>query len=327
LTKAEQKRPPPKDELGKRAPLVYVEHAHVGVSWKDLIRGKMVASLRLENPKVTLLVPQAKPEKKAPAPAPDLSAQLQQALPLRVDSVQVLDGQIVLRVSDGSEHPPELWVHRLDVSAQNLTTRRELAGGRPTTVAVHGLAGRSGTLTAFVTADPLASPLSFSGRVSLEGLRATELYRFIEPKTQLQASEGTVSMFTTFVAKGGMITGGVKPVLENIAISPAEEGTWTAIKAWLADKAVDIASDRVPGRNAVATTIPIKGKLGAPDVQLWPAVFGVIRNAFVQGLSAGFANLPPSTSDSKQSLWEQAKSAVKKDSGPPKAQPATSEKP
>ena len=52
-------------------------------------------------------------------------------------------------------------------------------------------------------------------------------------------------------------------------------------------------SDRVPNRNAVATVIPIKGTLTGPDVQLWPSIFGVLRNAFVEGLTSGYAHLPP----------------------------------
>jgi hypothetical protein len=58
---------------------------------------------------------------------------------------------------------------------------------------------------------------------------------------------------------------------------------------------VRLFSDRVHGRNAVATVIPIKGTLTGPDVELWPAIFGVLRNAFVEGLTSGYAYLPPKT--------------------------------
>ena len=85
----------------------------------------------------------------------------------------------------------------------------------------------------------------------------------------------------------------------------------------------ELTADRVEGRNAVATTIPIKGKLTDPDIQLWPTVLGVIRNAFVQGLTSGFTNVPPATAEKKQGVLEQAKNALEKGQGPPKAQPAT----
>ena len=72
-----------------------------------------------------------------------------------------------------------------------------------------------------------------------------------------------------------------------------------------------------------AVTIPIKGKLTDPDIQLWPTVLGVIRNAFVQGLASGFANVPPPTAEKKEGPVVQAKNALTKDKGPPKAQPVT----
>jgi hypothetical protein len=97
------------------------------------------------------------------------------------------------------------------------------------------------------------------------------------------------------------------------------------MKAWLADEGLRLFSDRVPERNAVATVIPIKGRLDDPDVQLWPTVLGVVRNAFVEGISSGFTHLPPATADKPQGKIEQIGNALKKDEGPPKAQPTPEE--
>ena len=66
----------------------------------------------------------------------------------------------------------------------------------------------------------------------------------------------------------------------------------------------------------------LEGRLTDPDIQLWPAVFGVVRNAFVEGLTSGFTHLPPEKTDDEQGVLTQAKDALKKDDGPPKAQPA-----
>jgi hypothetical protein len=181
--------------------------------------------------------------------------------------------------------------------------------------------GKSGDMNLFVTADPFASPLAFGGRFELVGLRVDELYDFVAPKTQLHAPEGTLDLFAEFTAKKGRIHGGVKPVMKNVEVRAAEPGVWTKIKAWFADSAVEIASDRVPGRDAVATVVPIEGDVTSPDLQLWPTVLGVIRNAFVEGIASGFAHLPPPKAEKKQGVVEQAKDALDEDKGPPKAQP------
>jgi len=48
----------------------------------------------------------------------------------------------------------------------------------------------------------------------------------------------------------------------------------------------------------------------------------VVRNAFVEGITGGFSYLPPPAAEKKQGVLKQAKDALDKDAGPPKAQPA-----
>ena len=132
-------------------------------------------------------------------------------------------------------------------------------------------------------------------------------------------------MFAEFKAAAGEISGGVKPVLKNVKVAPTEDDFGNKLKAWVADEGLRLFSDRVPERNAVATVIPIKGRLDDPEVQLWPTVLGVVRNAFVEGISSGFTHLPPPTADKPQGKVEQVKDALKKDEGPPKAQPTAEE--
>jgi isocitrate dehydrogenase len=144
-----------------------------------------------------------------------------------------------------------------------------------------------------VTADPFEKGLTFSGRAAVVGLETSELYGFIEPATKLQVPEGTIDIFVEFDCRNGELTGGVKPVLKNVKIRPDNKKVFTVLKAWASDLAIKLFSDRVHDRNAVATVIPIKGTLTGPNVELWPSIFGVLRNAFVEGLTSGYAFLPP----------------------------------
>jgi hypothetical protein len=160
----------------------------------------------------------------------------------------------------------------------------------------------------------------------VRGWKVAELFDLIEPKTDLQTPAGTLDVFAEFKSAAGAITGGVKPVLKNVEVRPTEDNLGNRLKAWIADKSIELFSDRVPGRNAVVTVVPIKGRLDDPDVQLWPTVLGVIRNAFVEGISSGFTHLPPRTAEKQQGKIEQVKKALDKDQGPPKAQPVDGEK-
>jgi hypothetical protein len=286
------------------------ERTHVlEAQWREVEvkaqkEGDEVASaIKLVQPKIRIFHAAPPPEeagtdqeKKAPPVQPneavDLNELLHKITPLDVDHIDILDGQVAF-VDTGRQERPELWMHDLQLSVENLTNRVRLTEGRPILLTASATLARSGAASLLITADPFEKGLTFSGRAAIVGLQTAELYRFIKPATDLQAPEGTIDLFVEFDCRNGQLTGGVKPVLKNVKVSPAHKGFFSALKAWVADVAVKLFSDRVPNRNAVATVIPIKGTLTGPDVQLWPSIFGVLRNAFVEGLTSGYANLPP----------------------------------
>jgi hypothetical protein len=316
--------------------------------WKEVIikaskhDDEVVAAIKLVAPQIRLFhAAPSDPEadkakekakdaaKKNAAPAGDaevidLAQELRRITPLDVDHIDILDGQVSF-IDTSSKERPEIWLHELQLSVENLTTRVRLTEGRPVLLTASGVLARSGIVSIFITADPFEKGLTFSGRAAVVGLQTSELYKFIEPVTDMHAPRGTIDIFVEFDCRNGELTGGVKPVLKNVEIRPDSKKLLTVLKAWATDIAIKLFSDRVKDRNAVATVIPIKGTLSGPDVQLWPAIFGVMRNAFVEGLTSGYAHLPPPTSGEKQGVVKQGVDALT-GSAPPKAQP-TGDKP
>lgn len=301
-----------------KEPLFYAERAQVRVDWRRLFHAELAASLRVDDPKIIV-------EKRAPAPKqktdlPDIRAILEKITPARVNRIEVRNGEFLFRDLTAAQHP-EIWVHKIELAMENLATREKLAHGEPATVAASAKLGRSGDITLFVSGVPFARQLDFAGNLALRGWKVAELYDLEEPSTGLQTPKGTLDLFIEFKARDGAISGGVKPVLKNVEVHPTKSTVGNRLKAWVADKALHLFSDRVPGRNAMATVIPIEGRLDQPDIQIWPTVLGVIRNAFVEGISSGFTHLPPALADDKQGPVKQTVQALKKKSGPPKAQP------
>lgn len=309
-----------------KTPLFYAERVSVAVQWHQLLRGRIVAAVRVIDPKIQVVqrpTPKTKLKEdieEVKAKAPYLSQHLQTVIPLQVARIEVVRGEALFRDLTAPRHP-ELWVHGLDLTLDNLPTRARLANGRPTTIQARGKVGRTGDLRLFVSADPFARPLEFGGRFQIEGLHVSELFDFIEPKTELQTPKGTMDLYAQFTAKDGRFHGGVKPVLKGVEVRAAKPGVWTRLKGWFADKAVETASDREPAGGAVATVVPIEGRLTDPKLQLWPAILGVVRNAFVEGVTSGFSNVPPPKAGEEQGVLKQTTDALDKEKGPPKAQP------
>jgi hypothetical protein len=256
---------------------------------------------------------------------PELSEKLDALFPLKVDRIQVKRAEVVF--TDKTEKDfPRLWLHGLDATLENLATRAALSKGEPTIIAASGTLQKTGQVSVYVTADPLAKGLTFAGSLRIEELEMKEFYELIASKSGLHLNRGTLDLFAQFDARDGHISGGVKPVLKNPDVSQGKPGLMNKLKAVLADAALDLFSDRVHGRDAVATVIPLDGKVRDPKAQLWPTVLGVLRNAFVEGVSASFDRVPPPAAKKEEGVLTQARRALTKDRGPPKAQPTEGQK-
>ena len=304
---------------GEEMPYVAVERVQLGVYGRELLHGHLVATIQVDKPRLNLIAAKAEKEQQLDPKIPDLSEKLEKIMPLKVDRVQVREAALLFTDKTKPDFP-KIWIHKVDATLENLATRAALARGEPTSVAVSGTIQESGELSAFLTADPLAKGLFFAGRASIQNFELNELSKTMASETGLSVSEGTLDLFAEFDCRAGQLEGGVKPVLKNVKVVKGKPGLGNAVKAVLADAAVKVLSDRVDQRDAVATVIPLRGDINNPGIQLWPAVIGVLRNAFVIGVSESYARLPPVEGDPKDGPVKQIIEGLnKKDT--PKAEP------
>ena len=219
---------------------------------------------------------------------------LRKVVPFDIQSVAVHGGEITF-VDTTKKTKPELWLSKLEVSLENLASRESLSEGRPVLLGAHAQVQSSGDLAVFVSADPWSDSLNFSGRAVLRGLATRDLYGFLAEASDVQMPQGTIDLYVTFAVKDGKITGGVKPLLKNVEVRAADSGAWPRFKAWFADHVIGLFSDRVQRRNAVATVIPLEGTITDPKTDLLTTLAGVLYNAYLKGLAAGFGGLPPAS--------------------------------
>ena len=300
-------------------PYVTVERLEVGIYAKELLHGHLVARAELEHPRLNLIAAHRKQDRQLEPGIPDLSSKLEKLLPLKVDRVEVRRAAVLFTDKSKPDFP-KIWLHDVDLTLENFATRAALARGEPTTLALSGTLQDSGQLSVFLNADPLAKGLSFAGRMQLRDFQLKELGKTMASESGVTVSKGTLDLFAEFDCRAGKLKGGVKPVLKGVEVEQGKPGVGNALKAVVADQALELLSNRVEGEEAVATVVPIRGDLTSPDVQLWPSIIGVLRNAFVVGVSESYAHLPPPEAGKKEGPVKQLiRGLDKRDT--PKAQP------
>jgi hypothetical protein len=309
---------------GRTAPFFEARYAGFGLYWKQLLRGHVVADVHLLEPALNLVEVKKEEEERGEGQeieaAPALGRFLADLAPFRIDRLEIKDGE--LRWLDAREpEKPQLTISDVEATIENFATRPALAKGEPTVLAARALLQRSGTITLFATADPLAKTLTFAGQAELKGLKLVELAEFIDAKAGIRPEKGELDLALRFRAEDGQLTGGLRPVVKGASTEASDEGLGAKLKSALADLSLNVFSDDVPGRDAVATTLPLVGRVDAPQIQAVPTILGILRNAFVRGLAFGMSGLPPPKAEKKEPVLRQARRALSRDGGT-KAQPA-----
>ncbi len=301
-----------------KEPLLYAERIEMSWSWRALFHGKLVR--RIDIYRARVMVPMRSGGKSKPSQPPlEIAKTLESVPSAGLERLALRDSQVVL--VDQEHDGQRLWVHGLDLTVENLASRKELMHGLPMLVTARAWLQKTGALSVFLTLDPFDQGVTFAGSAELKHMQLSDLYQFTKIKG-LSITDGKIDVFASLTCKRGALNGGVKPILTNVHVEAADDKIGDKVKAALADVGVNLLSDRVPGRNAVATLIPIHGDLNHPDVQLVPTILAVLRNAWVEGLSASLSDTPPPQAGKKQGLIAQTIQALDKDSPKPiKAQP------
>jgi hypothetical protein len=295
-------------------PVFFVEDARVGVVWRQLLHRQLVADVRLDRPKVLLVPGHAK---KTGKKAKSIGELLREQLPARIDRFDIVGGEALLARGTG-DHAPELWIHRADLTAENLATRPTLMAKHPARLEGTARVQRSGKLNLAFTMNPWTKEPTFNGKAALHDLDLRELYAVMSEKSDLAITQGIANVFVELHCNNGVLSGGVKPELNDVEVATPHKDLGDRLKALAADAAVHLASHN---DRRVATVVPIEGKLSDLHVELVPAILGVVRNSFVEGITSGFANLPPPMAGKKEGIIKQTVKALKKGNGPPEAQP------
>jgi hypothetical protein len=176
------------------------------------------------------------------------------------------------------------------VLAENLTNIRGEESDVFATVAARGLVMGETPVSVDARLDPVADPPELELDAELEKLPLPMLNPLLEAYANVDAEAGTFSLYTEIATADGRFTGYVKPLLENAEFLSLSEDESFFRKAW--EGVVDLLAEVFENqpKERVATRVPLSGELDAVDAELVPAIFNVLRNAFVQALAASISD-------------------------------------
>src|SRR5216684_2107822 len=106
-----------------------------------------------------------------------------------------------------------------------------------------------------------------------------------------EITAGAFSVYSELQAKGGAITGYVKPLFRGVEVGSdgaavAEKGFRQRLYEGLVGIGAKILKNRLRGE--VATVVPISGRVDRPEVARWETVGRLLQNAFLRPITPGY---------------------------------------
>lgn len=268
-------------------PFVSVPRLNISIEWGALLRGELVAEIQARNPRLVFIDAESE-EQSQTGLGPNWADKLKALAPFRFNKITVEEGRLEFRNAE-SQPPVELFVSNIEVVAENLTNVRRRQSDVFATVAARGLVMGETPISANARFDPIIDPPEIEVDAELEAMPLSELNPLLNSYANVDAEAGSFSTYVEIATADGRFEGYVKPLLEDAEFVRMEEDDNIFRKAWegLVGLTAELFENQPKDR--FATRIPLSGELEAVNVEIVPAIFNILRNAFIQALGAGIS--------------------------------------
>jgi hypothetical protein len=276
--------------LAKKATVIPVPfyrgpRVHIALQWGRVIHLDFLSSITCIRPVVNFVNgPTAETSQTILEPA--WVQTVQQMVPLRINRFQVIEGD--LHYYDFQAQPEiNMEMDHFELVADNLVNATKSTSEFPSTVVLSGHPFLVGRMTAELAANVDKKQPTFSEKLRLTNIPAVGLNAFLAKYGSVYAKSGTLDFYTEMVSHDGHFDGYVKPYFQNLAFEPVpkDRGTLAAIWAGIANGLKEIFTN---DEGVVATEVPVHGAYNDPNVGIFSAAFGIVKNAYFEALAKGF---------------------------------------
>jgi hypothetical protein len=278
-----------KKKTGKIAePYFSAPYIDFSVDWRELINGKVVSKIYLENARINLVH-----GAQAATSQTEIDRRWQDVVhdifPIDITNLEIRDG--VLHYADTTSKPAvDIWIRHMNLVATGLQNRpSETAEEFPAKINVEGTSLGSGKLKMFVKIEPLAAQPHFYLSLALQDVAMPALNQILLAYSNVEVTAGTFRAFVEVAARGGRFEGYIKPFFEHLKFTSktSEEKSglghtlWTNLMA-----ALDNLFKNKP-RDQLGMRIPVQGEFGQAKASIWATIMTMLRHGFIKALPQG----------------------------------------
>jgi hypothetical protein len=265
-------------------PFLSISRVDLSLEWGALFRGKLAGKILIDNPVVNFTV-----EGDATQDGSETNWQemVKDLMPVNINRFEIKNGVISFK-NYNTKPVIDVYIHDMNLVATNLSNVEQEEEALPSNINATGTSIGGGNFNVEAHLNALKEIPDMDLTMTFEDVDMTALNDFIRAYTKTDVEKGTFNLYSEVIIDDGHLKGYVKPVLEDVQILDWEEEEGGFLrKAWeaIAEGIKTIFEN--PEEEQVATQVPIEGNLNEMDLEvgLWPTIWELFRNAFVEAIS------------------------------------------
>lgn len=259
-------------------PFLNFPKSDISIQWKSLFHGKIVSEVILDSPEVIYVFEDQKKEIGI-AEANDWRKALSALVPIDINNFEVHNGKLAF-VQLSANPKVELQISQLELTADNLRIVVEKERILPSPIQATGISTGNGKV--FLEGNlNLAKKISeMDLSFSIENADVTAFNDFSNHNAKLNFERGTFSVFTEVEIAKGHLLGYIKPILTDSKLIGEDdnysENLWEGFVGFFK------FALKNKGTDTVETKAPIAGDLNNLEAGVWPTVFNLFKNGWIQ---------------------------------------------
>lgn len=265
---------------GSPEPFIFIERLDISLHWSALFRGVIAGEIVIKKPELNFVVTEQ--GTKQDGSGEDWTQSLKNLMPVRINRFEIEDGKV--NYKDYSSNPKvDVFVDSLFLVATNISNANKSDELLPASIYATGTTLGNGLVTIDTKANLIKQIPDFDLDFKLENMNLISLNNLFKAYTKTDIERGNLSVFIELALNNGTFTGYLKPVFEDLKFvdwGKKEESNklWESIVGFFAEIFENQPKDQLASR------IPLNGNIGKTEVGVFPAIWTLLRNAFIESL-------------------------------------------
>jgi hypothetical protein len=274
-----------------KEPFIFIPKTDLSVEWKSLFRGRLVSEVECYNPKLNFAFSDNEASNQTGAEV-DWTAYLKKLLPISINRFAVIDGTINL-TSLITQPRADLSLKKFQGEIRNIRNVEDKDKKLPSPVVASGdVPGYGGSMAFSANMNLLKVVPDFDYNLRFSDLQLVKINPLAREYANLDFEQGTMSVYSEMAMLDSKLNGYLKPLTKGMKIFKLNEHEGRSVGKFFTELVAQAGTAVLKNQkhDQVATRIPLNGTVEDIKTAIWPTVFGVLRNAYIEAFKGEFDN-------------------------------------